>query len=1192
MLASVFLFEFQQRLRRLSTCVYFVVFFALGLLFTLMSGGAFATASVDFGTGGKVLINSPYALNGIVITAAIAGQATFQDIDNKTTDFFYTAPITKVDYLGGRFLGAFAVQLVIFASVGLSTWVGTLTPWLDKTRVGPQMASAFLQPYVINVLPNLLFLTAIFFSVAALWRKMLPVYVASVLVLIGYFVVAQNSNSMQNSMYFALLDPLGGAAIDRITRYWTPFQRNTQLIPLGGILLANRLLWLGVGATFIIVAYAKFSFSYVAERSRRGKILEDKEASAATQALPIAHPAFSSSASLRHLLSLTRIQFRETVKNVFFVVLMLAGYLFAVVVASGITAPWAVRTYPVTQMMLLMAGGGFLIFAIAIIIFYSGELVWRERDAQLNQVIDAFPLQRWVLFCSKLFALMLVQTLVVLSIMLAGLTVQIGQGYHHFEFGLYLRELFLNRLTELWILCVLAIFVQTVVNNKYLGHFVMVLYIVATIALPPAGFQNYLYRFGQTPPVTYSDMNGYGPFLAQLVWFRLYWGVAAIQLAIVTNLLWVRGTDTTWRVRLGLVRSRFSGANLVGVTACVVAMTGIGGFIFYNTHVLNPYRTTFQIDEGRAQYERKYKQYWSLPQPRITDVSSHYDIYPDKRSVSISGTMWLENKTDTNIDRVAITILPVDLAPLPPPHIKVNQLSFAGGQTALIDDAKLGFHLYKLPHPLAASGRISLTFAVEYDNPGFENSRPNTDIVRNGTFINDRYSPYVGYAPDIELTDDSTRHKHGLDKARRLPTLDDIGARQYNSGSFDADWINFEATVSTSLDQIGIAPGYLQKEWVQDGRRYFQYKMDAPILNLYSIQSGEYSVRRDKWNNVNLEIYYHPGHEFDLDTMMESMKETLTYCSANFSPLQFRQLRIIEFPGYGTFAESFANTIPYSESIGFITKISDKSDAVNMPFYVTAHETGHQWWGHQVMSAYVQGATSIDETMAQYTALMVMKHHSGGDSMKKFLRLELDQYLSGRGQERNEENPLYQVDPNQGYIHYRKGSVVMYRLQDDIGESNLNPAIREFLKTFAFKDGPYPVSLQLEDDFQQFTPPRYQPLFEDLFRTITLYDVRALAADYVPQPDGKYQVHLTVGAKKIRADGRGEEHSIPIDDWIDIGVLDANGKFLYLEKQKIDRDKTDFTVTVDKVPATAGIDPMGKFLTRNPDDHLIAAKKR
>ena len=105
-----------------------------------------------------------------------------------------------------------------------------------------------------------------------------------------------------------------------------------------------------------------------------------------------------------------------------------------------------------------------------------------------------------MLFCSKLFALMLVQVVIVLLIMASGLMVQSQRrAYHHFELGLYFRELFLNRLTSLWILCVLAMFVQTIVNNKYLGHFVMVLYIVATLALPPAGFEDYLYRFGQTP---------------------------------------------------------------------------------------------------------------------------------------------------------------------------------------------------------------------------------------------------------------------------------------------------------------------------------------------------------------------------------------------------------------------------------------------------------------------------------------------------------------------------------------------------------------------------------------------------------------------------------------------------------------------------------------------------------------------
>jgi len=221
MLANIFLFEIQQRLRRLSTYVYFVVFFALGLLFVLMSGGAFANASVDFGTGGKVLITSPYALNGvitficffgIVITAAIAGQATYQDIDSNSAVFFYTAPITKFDYLGGRFLAAFAIQVLIFSSVGLGAWIGTLTPWLDKTRVGPQMVGAYFQPYFINVLPNLLFLTAIFFALSTLSRKMLPVYVASVLVLIGYFTVGQlNNTTLTASVRAALADPLGGA---------------------------------------------------------------------------------------------------------------------------------------------------------------------------------------------------------------------------------------------------------------------------------------------------------------------------------------------------------------------------------------------------------------------------------------------------------------------------------------------------------------------------------------------------------------------------------------------------------------------------------------------------------------------------------------------------------------------------------------------------------------------------------------------------------------------------------------------------------------------------------------------------------------------------------------------------------------------------------------------------------------------
>jgi ABC-2 type transport system permease protein len=245
-----------------------------------------------------------------------------------------------------------------------------------------------------------------------------------------------------------------------------------------------------------------------------------------------------------------------------------------------------------------------------------------------------------------------------------------------------------------------------------------------------------------------------------------------------------------------------------------------------------------------------------------------------------------------------------------------------------------------------------------------------------------------------------------------------------------------------------------------------------------------------------------------------------------------------------------------------------------------------------VIAANVEGATSIVETLAQYSALMVMKHHYGPQSIRKFLRFELDGYLRGRAQERNEEEPLYKVDVNQGYIHYNKGALVMYAIQDYIGEHKVSQALAEFTKAYAFKGPPYPVSLDLIAYLKQYTPPEYQYLYEDLWENITLYDNRTISANYVRQPDGKYQVNLVVGAKKLRADGKGQEHTIPVHDWIDIGVLNSDGKYLYLQKRLIDKEQTQFALSVDKRPARAGIDPLDKLIDRNPDDNVIEMKKQ
>jgi ABC-2 type transport system permease protein len=361
-------------------------------------------------------------------------------------------------------------------------------------------------------------------------------------------------------------------------------------------------------------------------------------------------------------------------------------------------------------------------------------------------------------------------------------------------------------------------------------------------------------------------------------------------------------------------------------------------------------------------------------------------------------------------------------------------------------------------------------------------------------------------------------------------------------------------------------------------------------------------VLKDAWSppegampgskDVAIEIDYQPGHKFDLERMVKAVKRSLDYYTSKFGPYQHHQVRIVEFPRYHQFAQSFPNTIPYSESVGFIARVDDASpDDIDYPFYVTAHEVAHQWWAHQVVGGDVRGATLLSETMAQYSALMVMKHEYGPNKMRKFLRYELDRYLRGRSGATRAERPLVRVE-NEPYIHYSKGSLVMYAFADYVGEDAVDAALAKFIARWKFQDPPYPDAPALVATLREATPPEYPHLIEDLFETITLFDNRAKEASYAMRVDGKYDVTIDVYAKKLRAGELGAETEIPVDDFIDVGVLDKDGNVLAVERKKITSADSTFTLTVDTLPAKAGIDPMNKLIDRLPDDNVIRVEKK
>jgi ABC-2 type transport system permease protein len=1205
---SVVRFELGFYLRRISTWIYFGMFFAIAFLMMNAAGGAWQSVGVAVGTGGgNVYVNSPHTLMmlitaisifGVIVSAALFGNAAHRDYETGMHSLFFTSPISRFAYLGGRFVGSLLVGGVIFLSIPLGAWVGSLMPYLDAERFGPNSAAAYLQPYLVSILPNLLLTGGIFFALATLTRQMLPNYVGGAVLLVGYLLSENLAGDIENERVAALLDPFGMNMLSLATRYWTPAERNTLLLPIDGLVLWNRLLWVAVGATVFAIAYHRFRFTYQVPERRSRRV---RAAAAAAEAAPAAlvAPAVSGSRGgrvhLQQYLSLVRRGFWGIVANRYFFAILGAGLLFLVIGAGQVGTLYGTTTWPVTYEVLEVLGGMFAIFLLIIITFYAGELIWQERDARMSQVVDATPMPSWVPFAAKLTALALVVAVLQGVILVAGVLTQAWKGYTNFELGLYVQTLFGLRMLDYLLLSVLVMLVHTVVNHKYLGHLIVVLYFVATLFMAQFGFEHGLYQYGSDAGLTYSDMNGYGPFLSPFLWFKAYWAAWALLLAVLSNLLWVRGQETGAAWRLRLARMRFRRPAFTAAAVAALLITSLGSFVFYNTNVLNDYRTSHHRELEAAAYEREYKRFEDAAQPRIAGVALHVEIYPEARDVTVQGTYRLQNRTSVAIDSVHLRI---------PRETEIRALEFEGGAERVHEDRRLGYHIYRLASPLVPGDSLRLDFDLAYLTRGFENRVTRTQVVENGTFFNSSALPSLGYDARGEIADDQTRRKYDLPPRERMAPAEDLEARRDNYISSDSDWIDFEAVVGTVASQIAIAPGYLEREWTEGDRRYFHFRMDVPILGFYSFLSAEYAVRRDQWNPpagsgdpVVIEVYHHPGHEYNLDRMIDAVKKSLDYYTAEFGPYQHRQVRILEFPRYASFAQAFPNTIPYSEAVGFIARVEDPEEDIDYPFYVTAHEVAHQWWAHQVIGGNVQGSTLLSETLSQYAALMVMEREYGRVQIGRFLRYELDNYLRGRAFERRKEMPLLRVEDQQ-YIHYNKGSLAMYALRESLGEAELNRALRSYLEEVKFQQPPYTSSLELYAHLQAATPDSLRSMLADLFEHITLWDNRTKQATATPLGDGRYEVVLEVEARKVRADSLGNESDVGMDEWVEVGVFAAaprgsrgNEPPLYLQRHRIVSGSQEVRVVVEGEPARAGIDPRHLLIDRVTRDNVVAVRR-
>ncbi len=949
-------------------------------------------------------------------------------------------------------------------------------------------------------------------------------------------------------------------------------------------MLWNRLIWLAVGAGIFAFAYSRFRFE---ERAGRKKTVAGDEETAAVVAvaLPVLHPAFGFGAQWAQFWGDFRVEFFGLVKSTSFIVITCAALLNTIPsLILNASEGYGNTSFPVTYRLIEIIQGSLYLFLLGMVTYYAGVLVWKERDANMDEIEDALPHRDWPSYASKLLALLATIFLIVCLAMASGFLTQVFSGYHRYQFGLWGTELLGMDFTLFVFFTVLAYFIHVISPNKYIGYFAFIAFAIANVFVwRPLHVATRLVQFGSQPDTTYSDFFGFAPYWKSWLWFTAYWLAFCGLLAIASILFWQRGRERGWKMRWHEAGLRFSAPLRVLSLMLLAAFLGTGAWIYYNTKVLNTILSEDDRDRMSADYEKTYKKYESLPQPRFVDVKYAIDLYPERRAAAARADTIIQNKTDKPISVLHVNYAGPDFQ---------TQIQIDGTRLKQ-DDQRLQYRIYDFDPPMQPGEQRHFRFTVTREPRGFENTVGVLQVVQNGTFFNNAdVSPEIGYQPQRELTNKNRRKKFGLKEKDLMPALErNCTADCMNTYlSNNSDWVNVETVISTSPGQIAVAPGSLERQWTQNGRCYFQYKLDHFALNFYSFLSADYAVARTEWNGIKIEVYYLKEQPWNVPKMLRSVEKSFEYYTKNFGPYPQKEARIMEFPRIATFAQAFPGTMPYSESIGFIANLKDPED-IDMVYYVVAHEMGHQWWAHQVVGANMQGATLLSETLAQYSALMVMEKEYGRDIMRKFLKYEMDNYLRSRGRELLKERPLLRVDANQGYVHYRKGSVVMYYLKEMIGEEAVNRALRKVLHQYGYAQPPYPTSYALVDALREETPPQYQYLIQDLFYDITLFSNRTLSATAKKRADGKYDVTIAVNAKKFKADEKGEEHEVAVNDWIEIGAFAKPpkgrkyGKTLYRDRVLMKSGAGTYTFTVDEAPDKAGIDPFLLLIDRVPDDN-------
>lgn len=1141
-------------------------------------------------------INAPFAIakttvaGGLIwllAAAAIAGEAAARDVTTGLHPLAYTSSVSEAEYLGGRFLAALAINAWTLIAVQIGILLGVYLPGVDPVLIGPFRPEAYLTAYAYIALPNAFVATAIQFSLAAHSGRPIAAYFGSFLLFFTAFFVA--SLLLFGRGLGALLDPIGVRFIlEDLSRLWTTTEKSWRLLALEGTVLENRLLWIGVALATLALTFWRFRFAHRPQRDVlawlrqvRGRSTGIADAvpsrcHAIVRRVDVEVPRITRTFDLvmhvRQTLAIARTSFRAMATSWSGVAMLIGVPLMTVPVVLDQMVSGGAALVPATVLVLgeltapLSAELSRWVIIPLLVIFFAGELVWRERDVGLGEITGALPGSEWAPLLGTFLGLGLVLAVFMALQTMAGVVAQAVLGYRNFEVWLYLTILFGLQFPEYLLFAMLALVVHVVVNGKYTGHLVAIAAYVVIAMAPMFGIEHNLLIYGVSPAWSYTEMRGFGASVGPWLWFTAYWAAWASLMTVLARLLWVRGTDSSAGARLARARARVTRATAWTASAAGAAIVLLGGVIFYNTNVLNEYVNASRRSARSASYEERYGRYAALPQPQLTSTRLHIEIDPARRAADIRGTYHLRNAGTTRIDAVHVATAA---------NVVTSGLVFDRPATLTLADEERHYRIYDLERPLESGESLQLEFQVQVIPRGFREDGVDESIAANGTFFTtQQWLPAIGYQRSRELTSAADRRAHGLPPRALIPSLDDLEALQVRAGGG-----TLEAVIGTAADQTAVAPGVLRRAWMEGQRRYFHYVSDGPIGSEHAIASARYAVHETRWHDVAIRIVHHPSHAANIERMVRSITASLSYYTTQFGPYRHNHLTFVERPGNGTGMHADPSLISFTEGAA-LWRSDDDPASLDLPFAVVAHEMAHQW---TVPYAAVEGAPVMSESVAWYYALQVVREARGEAALRRLLAFM--RQPSPYAPIRRGEPLLRGLDP---YLAYRKGPFALYTLGEYIGVARVNAALRRLLERHRPADAPLATTRDLYRELEAVTPAAVRPLLHELFAVNASWELATDSATATRNEDGTWQVTLSVRARKVVADASGAETEVPMADAVEVGIFDDSGlnEPIYLRQHPITGGQQRITIAVPRQPTLAGIDPRFLLVDWEHDDNV------